>query len=305
MIKKFPYLSKLKLVDKKQINNFIKHFPPYSDYNFTSMWTYDTDESIEATFLNGNLVIKFSDYLTRKPFFSFLGTKKIRETIETLINFSLRKKFSSTLKLIPEVVLLKDKNIDKNFKVVEDPDNHDYIVSAREVAFLPRNKFKRKKYLSERFERKYPNYKVQHIDLKNTKEHKRILELFYLWEKITSKTTKDTENELKAVKRLLDSSTFLDTYTLGIFYHKKLIAFNIYEVTHGNYGISAFQKADKTFTGIYTKLSQEAAKHLYSLKCDFINYEQDLGIEGLRLSKSLWKPTHFLKKYKITYKKRL
>lgn len=303
MIKNFPHFSKLKLEDKRQIESFIKLFPPYSDYNFTSLWTYNTDESLETTFLNGNLVIKFSDYLTRDSFYSFLGIKRKRQTIDTLINYSIRKKVRPILKLIPAVVIAHDKKIISNFKVKEDPDNHDYIVSAKEIALLPKDKFKRKRYLVERFNRKYPDHKIKHIDLKNTKEHRIIFDLFYLWEKNSGLRATETNNELKAIKRLLDSSSHFDTFTIGIFYSGKLVAFNIYEVAHDYYGISAYQKADKSYTGIYSKLSHEAAKHLYSLKCKFINYEQDLGIEGLRLSKSLWKPTHFLKKYKISAKK--
>lgn len=303
MIPHFPRFAKLKLEHKSSIEKITSKFSPYSDYNFASLWSYNTDNSIEVSILNNNLVVKFTDYLTVRPFYSFIGKNKIKQTVKELLTFAKEKKVDLHLKLIPEAIIQADPSIYNHFTIVEDRDNHDYIISAKHVSELPIDIFKRKNYLVERFKRKYPQYKVKLIDLTNKINQQEILDLFAQWEKIGNKDRKETENELEAIKRLINSIHQIMFYTLGIYDGTKLIAFNMYEKTFNNHGISAFQKADKTYTGIYAMLSHEAAKHLRSLGCTHINYEQDLGIEGLRLSKSLWKPTHFLKKYIIKPKK--
>ena len=303
MIPLFPRFAKLDLSHKKEVEKLTHLFPPYSDYNFTSLWTYDTDASIEISLLYENLVVRFTDYMTLKPFYSFIGCHKPIQTAHTLIDHSYKTNIEHYLKLIPEDVILLDNDLSNHFKVIEDLDNHDYIISVKDITLLPEEKYKRKKYLVDRFKRKYPTYKTHLMDLSVASTQDEIIDLFLLWEKRNERKKEETENELIAIKRLLVHQSTLKVYALGIYHENKLIAFNLYEVTHGAYGISAFQKADKNFTGIYAFLSHEAAKHMHSLGCRFINYEQDLGIEGLRLSKSLWKPVHYLKKYIISPKK--
>lgn len=41
MIPKFPEFKKLELSNKEEIENFTSKFPPYSDFNFVSMWCWD------------------------------------------------------------------------------------------------------------------------------------------------------------------------------------------------------------------------------------------------------------------------
>ncbi|MFH0773288.1 MAG: phosphatidylglycerol lysyltransferase domain-containing protein [bacterium] len=303
MIPLFPLFTKLDFSHKEDIEKLTHLFPPYSDYNFTSLWTYDTDSSIEISLLNENLIVRFTDYMTLKPFYSFIGRNQPIKTAHSLIDHSYKTNVEHYLKLIPEDVIRLDNALIKHFQVKEDQDNHDYIISVKDITLLPEEKYKRKKYLVDRFKRKYPSYRSHLMDLSKQPVQNEILDLFFLWEERAGKKRTETENELIAIKRLLAYHKKLNVYALGIFHDNSLIAFNLYEVTHGVYGISAFQKADKNYTGVYALLSHEAAKHLHSLGCNLINYEQDLGIEGLRLSKSLWKPVHYLKKYIISPKK--
>jgi len=301
-IPRYPIFQKLKLNHKSGIEKITHKFFPYSDYNFTSLWTYNTDESLEISLLNNNLVVKFVDYLTNKPFYSFIGNNQIIRTANILINLAIKKNFPPLLKLIGEQVIKSEKKINNFFLIKEDSDNHDYIVSAKDIAILDHLKFKRKRYLVDRFKNKYPGYTVKRIDLRNPIYQKMFLDFFLVWEKSMNKKKSETHNEIEAIKRLLKNIDILKEEALGIFLNNKLIAINAFEICHKSYGVSSFQKADKQYTGVYAMISHETAKHLHSKGIKFINYEQDLGIEGLRLSKSLWKPIHFLKKYIIAPK---
>lgn len=64
MISEFPQFKKLELADKKDIEKFTSKFPPYSDFNFVSMWSWDIRGEMRVSQLNGNLVVRFTDYLT-------------------------------------------------------------------------------------------------------------------------------------------------------------------------------------------------------------------------------------------------
>ncbi len=56
-IPKFPSSKKLTLADQAEVQNFVEKFPPYSDYNFTSLYSYNVENNIELSWLNNNLVV--------------------------------------------------------------------------------------------------------------------------------------------------------------------------------------------------------------------------------------------------------
>lgn len=85
MIPEFPEFKKLELSDKKDIEQFTSKFPPYSDFNFVSMWSWDIKGEMRVSQLNDNLVVRFTDYLTGEPFYSFLGNNKVNDTAEKLL----------------------------------------------------------------------------------------------------------------------------------------------------------------------------------------------------------------------------
>src|ERR1700753_2385770 len=101
----FPQFKKLQLEDILKIKNYTDNFPPYSDYNFVSIYSYNTQELIEFSFLNNNLVILFEDYITGEPFFSFLGNAFVNNTIHQLFTLATKKNILPNLQLIPEINL--------------------------------------------------------------------------------------------------------------------------------------------------------------------------------------------------------
>lgn len=303
MIPIFPTFKKLTVEDKNEVEKATKSYPPYSDYNFVSLWSYNTKDSIEIALLNDNLVVKFLDYFAVEHFYSFLGTSSVTETITTLLAHAAKHNISQKLILIPEICVLSDKSITSKFDVQEDLDNFDYILSIPEISTLAGNKYGAKRNFVNRFVKNYLSISVVNLDLNDHKTKNHILELFYLWEKQAKKIRKDTQNELTAIERLLKAADIFSLNSIGIFQENKLIAFSIDEIVQNQYATIHFEKADTSFIGIFQYLKMITAQNLQKEGCLYINYEQDLGIEGLRKAKESWNPTSYLKKYIISYKK--
>ena len=299
----FPNFSKLSLSHKRLIENHTNSYPPFSDFTFASLWTYDTQGTVELSILNNNLVVKFQDYISNEPFYSFIGSVKPIETTQILLDHSTKMKYKPQLKLIPETVILSDPKIERYFQITEDPDNHDYIVSAKDLASLPKKIYEKKRYSINRFARKYPHHKTQKLELSDQNIQNQIINLFFKWEENSKKKRRETETELIAIKKMLSAVKKLKIHGTGIFIDEKLVAFTIYEVVQNKYGMAMFEKADRKFADIYARIAHLGAIHLQEMGVEHINFEQDLGIQGLRIAKSLWKPTHFLKKYIIKPKK--
>lgn len=56
------------------------------------------------------------------------------------------------------------------------------------------------------------------------------------------------------------------------------------------------EKANTDFRGLYQAINNEFCKHVAS-KAEYINREEDMGIENLRKSKLSYKPVELLAKY--------
>ena len=66
------------------------------------------------------------------------------------------------------------------------------------------------------------------------------------------------------------------------------------------YALSHFAKGDTSHhSAVYNILNWQEARILYSSGIRYYNWEQDLGIEGLRQSKLKYRPAFFLHKYRV------
>ncbi len=300
MIPEFPEFKKLELTDKADVESFTSKFPPYSDYSFVSMWAWDIKGDMRISQLNGNLVVLFTDYLTGKPFYSFLGNNKTNETAEKLMELSVKDGLAPILKLLPEESL-KDLNLVK-FKIEEDRDHFDYLYLTQELKDMTGGKFAKKRNQVSLFLKNYPGVEAKIIDLKDKNIQGGIVNLFLEWlkRKVAQEEIFESHEEV-AVSRLILAIDKCKLVGVGVFLNEKLIGFFINELTKSEHVIAHASKIDKSFDGINSFLMKQNAEILFSLKKLVFNYEQDLGIENLRVAKTRFRPTVFLKKYKLTH----
>ncbi|MDQ3076304.1 MAG: phosphatidylglycerol lysyltransferase domain-containing protein [bacterium] len=300
MIPEFPQFKGLELSDKSDVEAHTKKFPPYSDFNFVSMWSWDIKGEMRISQLNNNLVVRFTDYLTGKPFFSFLGDNMVNETVETLLEYSKQEGLGEELKLVPEDCI---KDIDKNkFKEEEDRDHHDYLYSVSELKNMEGGKFAKKRNQVALFMKNHPKAEVKVFDLKDINIQGQMTSLFSKWlqEKIKEDEIFESHEKI-AVNRMLLALETCNLMGIGVFHNEKLEGFFINELTDSEHIVAHISKTNKELAGINSFLTKHNAVLLHPFEKQFFNYEQDLGIENLRVAKTRFRPIHFLKKYKLTY----
>lgn len=294
----FPNLKPLVLQDHAVLKPFLNSFDPYSDYNFASMWCYNTNEKMEIAKLHENLVVKFEDYITSEHFFSFLGENEILTTAKKIIEFCKENGFSSQLKLIPEIVADKICKSEE-YLIAEDEDNFDYILSTEQVGSLTTAKFHTQKNHLNRFEKNYPECLPLILDPIDKKTHEVLFNIFFCWEKGRGKKRDETSHELKALERFLYHAHIFKPIVLVAEYKGRYLGFIIAEIVEKKYAIVHFAKSDPSYKEVYVFLNNCLAKHLWNLGCMYMNIEQDLGIPGLKYAKEQWNPVKYLKKYTI------
>ena len=76
----------------------------------------------------------------------------------------------------------------------------------------------------------------------------------------------------------------------------RICAFSVGEELTENCAVIHIEKADITYNGIYSAINNEFVKNRWK-GYEFINREEDMGIEGLRKAKLSYKPHHLVEKY--------
>ncbi len=297
MIPHFPEFKKLELELKDHVEIFTRRHPPHSDFNFTSMWSWDITGEKYVSELNGNLVVRFNDYITGELFYSFLGNNKPNETAQTLLDFLTENRLPAKLKLVPEDSI---KGLDTDrFEVAEDRDNHDYIYSIEDLVRMEGGAFKSKRRQAKFFEENIP-HTIKELDLRDSAVKEEIMALCNEWALGKNDTAEDSQNEYQAILRFL-SAPQSNHLAMGIYASDKLIAAGMIEHIDDDYATYHFKKAlTSSFKGIEPYLMREFMKILSSKNIKYLNREQDLGIPGLRESKESYSPRRYLKKFHLS-----
>ena len=300
MIPAFPEFKAVTVANREEIEAHTHRYSPYSDFNFTSLWAWDTSDERMVSELNGNLVARFTDYSSHEPFLSFLGSEEPEHTARTLIEYCRGQGLPETLKLVPEISI---RDIRPSILTVEeDRDNFDYLLSVSEIAALQGAKFKGKRKVIAGFSRTYPGACVEVGDLSDTEVQKQIINILHVWEDRKKSENKkyELQHEEAAVNRLFQTAGAHDLIVTGVFLEGIMIGFSIDELLPNQYAISHFFKADSSYRGVYDFLNEKVAENLSNRGIALWNWEQDLGIESLKISKTGYRPVDFLKKYTVS-----
>ncbi len=297
-IPRFPRFVNVDLGLKPEVQAFTRQHAGYSDFNFTNLHSWNNDDGIAVSWLFDNLVVRFRDYVTNETFYTFLGNKHPVYTAQTLLGQAKHSGFLPNLKLIPEEIALKLQEADQ-FIITEDQDNNDYILSLQKLAQLVGRPQAHTRELVNRFKRELgPASSFIELDLNNEQTKVEILHIFHDREDL--KITNDEVNEKDAITRLLNNFESYDLVAYGIRVDKKLRAFIICELQDAHPVLAHFWKADTRLRGIYHYLLNCVARELQQLGHELLNFEQDLGIPGLRAAKQFLRPEKFLRKYTVT-----
>lgn len=295
MIPAFPAFKKLELSDRAEIDAHTGQFPPYSDFEFGSVWSWDVKEEMEVSLLNENLVVKFTDYTTGEPFITFLGAKDASETAAALIRESIALGYRPSLSLVPEVSTV---GLDPNeFALEESRDHFDYVCDVSRHIEYPGPELKSHRKLLTSFKEAYPDFEHASLDVGSEEARKEIADVYRTWDE--NKGFLMT-SEAFAYERFLAAAHALSYSAVGIRVQGKLIAFHIVSLPPGTCANALFGKADTAYKGVYAALDHVVAHDLMHRGYTHMNIQQDLGIENLRMAKLGLHPAHFLKKYTVS-----
>lgn len=200
-----------------------------------------------------------------------------------------------------EVVDFLKENYPGKFNYIEERDLFDYVYDGESMRELKGRKNVKKRNHINYFKKEYEGrYEYRLLD---EKDFDACLELVQEWtsnKEENNAVDEEMEEELIGIKKLFENYSVLkDKLKIaGIFIDGKLEAFTMGEYINPNMALIHIEKANPVIRGLYPFINQQFLVHEFS-DAEFINREEDLGIEGLRKAKLSYHPVRFVEKYTV------
>lgn len=186
------------------------------------------------------------------------------------------------------------------FEYIEERNNFDYIYDGESLRTLSGRKNQKKRNHLNSFVKEYGD-RVEYKKLEE-EDFDECINLLKEWSKDKEESI-ELDSEFKAIKRIFKNYKKLkDTLKIsGIYIDSKLEAFSIGEMLNDNMAVIHVEKANADIRGLYPYINQQFLLNEFS-DVEFVNREEDLGIEGLRKAKLSYHPVKFAEKYSVIEK---
>lgn len=198
----------------------------------------------------------------------------------------------------PEQIKQIEEVMPGKFSYRHDRSSSDYIYHSADLIELAGRKFHRKRNHLARFKRAY-TYEYEDITPENIAQ---CVAVERQWLELTeSDGPSGLDREDCALKRSLANFQELGFRGGLIRIEGQPVAFTLGEEINPTCFLVHFEKALEGYDGLYTAINQEfAARNL--ARYQYINREEDLGIEGLRKAKLSYYPALLVEKHVVVLK---
>ncbi len=177
------------------------------------------------------------------------------------------------------------------FAYTRSPENQDYIYLSEELATLSGKKFHAKRNHISKFYRTYENTRFELINDKNKNDAMAVVLEWYAENDLSP----DQSSEVAAISEGLESLGEFNMSGAVLYVDEKPVAMTLgSEISSRVYDVN-FEKALRGYDGVYAVINNEFSKTL--TRYEYINREEDMGIEGLRKSKLSYHPAIILDRF--------
>ncbi len=192
-----------------------------------------------------------------------------------------------------EAEMLKE-NFFEEFDIKYDRDGSDYVYNQIDLATLPGKKYQKKRNHVSRFLRENPNYNFVKIAPGNINKVKNFVDEWC--KKYEHDDDWNFISEKQGIYELLDNYEELKLIGAMIEVDDKVVAITIAAAINSKTVDIIVEKAYHEINGAYAIINRDFASNCLS-NFEFINREDDLGLENLRKSKLSYFPCKILDKY--------
>lgn len=183
------------------------------------------------------------------------------------------------------------------FSVIEKRDSFDYVYYTEELINLNGKKFHSKRNHINSFTKKYS---YDYIKYNNSMKNECLNFCSEILKKHYGFSEKDYKTEFISISKTFDN---IDKFGLKcgiITIDNKIVALSVGERLNNDYALIHIEKADYNYRTAYTVINNLFLKNEFS-DTIYVNREEDMGIEGLRIAKQSYNPCKMIKKYTVKF----
>jgi len=263
------------------------------EYNFSNLYLWGRQR---AAFLGDNLVF-FSQFNQRSVYLFPVCRGDLKATIDSIIHDAHTRDIPCRLTSLThaDCDLLEALYPDK-FHFHHDRNSFDYIYSIEELSTLKGKKFQKKRNHLNKFKQLYPDHRFVPLTDENTPDVENMLQRWYK-QKLEANPDGDFYMEQVAICRALRHRKELDMEGLLLMDGDEILAMTLGSFLGGNTFDVQFEKAIEETA--YVAMCSGFAAYLMEKYPDlqYLNREDDMGIEGLRKSKLAYNPVMLIEKH--------
>jgi uncharacterized protein len=229
-----------------------------------------------------------------------IGGEKPYEAMEAIIEDAHEKKIPFKMwGITQDGVAELQELFPGRFEFELDRNGSDYVYETSDLINLPGRRFHGKRNHLAQFERDY-QWSYEDITKDNLEDCKIVARK---WCEANGGCSKENGGSKEACALLKAFKYFKELELAGglIRIDGEPVAFTIGEEINSQAYLLHFEKALDGYNGLYAAINHEfAARHLTGYQ--YVNREEDLGLEGLRRAKLSYHPAFLLQKYIVTLK---
>ncbi|WP_010251550.1 DUF2156 domain-containing protein [Acetivibrio cellulolyticus] len=291
-------------IDNKQLfDQYIsKHNPQVSELSFTNIFMWRNSYKFRFGKV-GELLCLISVPDDTEPFaFEPIGEyseEGFKQAIDEIKEYFRAKGWKLIFKRVEEDKLnFFEKYFGDEIDITHDRDNSDYVYLSQDLINLSGKKYHGKKNHINSFKKQY---EYEYVRLSEDL----IGECVRINEEWCARRSCDLHKGLYCEK--MANNEVLSNFK-GLGFEGALIkvngryeAYTVGEILNQNTAVIHIEKANDDIRGLYTFINQQFCENCWK-DVEYVNREQDLGVEGLRKAKLSYNPVRFVKKYVIAYK---
>lgn len=263
------------------------------DYSFTNLYLWSFGDDIQYKEEDGLLFIKGS-YSSEEDYFMPLSKsgrlEDIKKGVDKLISQGKKIKYVSQ-----EVVDF----LGEDYEIQEMRDSFDYVYHVEDLAFLKGRKYSKKKNKLNQFIKNY-NYNYERLTSENLE---RVIQFQNSW--CIKKNCQESENltsESIGLESVFQNYSKLDLVGGVLTVDENIIAYTLGEKLTEEMVVIHVEKADEIYNGSYQAINALYLQNEWR-EIQFVNREDDSGVDGIRKAKESYFPTIMVKKYSVSEKK--
>jgi hypothetical protein len=267
-----------------------------SDMNFTNLFTWAGGFKGEVAENRDMLYLRFG-FFDELPVYAFpVGTGDFREAVETLKRDAEEGGFPFVMRVSEGALPVLEQHFGGEYDLDSSDKWNDYIYSAQRLATLSGKKLHAKRNHIHRFEEHY-SWRFEPINKSNLDECRRMCEEWFA--DVGDERHVDFNDEHTALNRLYDNYDVLKPEGGLIRADGQVVAITFGERLSGDTFLIHFEKSYPHIQGGYTVINREFVRYILNKYPDiqWINREEDMGLENLRKSKQSYYPDRMEVKY--------